>query len=247
MPKFKKFASKLFDRALEGLETLSAEAAAKQQQQRQQPMPSTAPAAPAAARAPAAVAQKPFTVEVDPVEWVSHCTHTAGICPTCLTAVKTCIQFAVDSGLPGGFNFATGQLDPDVAECNNSCPHKGLNDCCASCLCSSMSRQSARVRALADISSAAVGHLNSAAMGVGATGSGIGALRQNLHQQSVQTEAQRAVHTQQRMMMMSSPVVLGGASGGGGGTWGRQQQLANGMVWDPPVYTTNSAYSQFRW
>ncbi|KAJ6258637.1 hypothetical protein Dda_6685 [Drechslerella dactyloides] len=242
MSKFKKFASKMGHLALDGLEAMvevleednKKRAAARQQQ-----------AAAAPARAPVANVAKPaqvaqaaskpakVDVDIDLHEWVSHCNHTSGICDACVTRIKTCIQYAIDNGVPGGFNFATGRIDPDVAACNNSCTHKKINDCCATCLFSFMDRKTVEVTNLAAISSAAVGHLSNAAMGVGNVGSGIGTMRQNLHQQSLATQAQRDLILQQQM---NAPLPFASAGyGGGGGTWGRQQQLAAGMVWDPPV------------
>ncbi|KAK6337932.1 hypothetical protein TWF696_001407 [Orbilia brochopaga] len=254
MSKFKKFASKLGHYALDGLDALveaaeesnrkrAAAAAAASSSATSQPQAAArAPAAPAPAAKPKPA---PVEIDIDPIEWESYCTHEAIICSNCLAAVKACIQSAIDAGVPGGFNFATRRVDPDVAACNNACPHKKINDCCATCLFSFMGRKTNEVNNLIAVSNAAVGHLNNAAAGVGTVGAPIGTMRQNLHEQSMRNQEQRA-EFQRQMAAMQAPV-FGGFGGGGGGTWGRQQQIANGMVWDPPVYTVNNAYSQFRW
>ncbi|KAK6524227.1 hypothetical protein TWF694_005882 [Orbilia ellipsospora] len=234
MPKFKKFASKAFDFSLELLEAAAkgmAEGAANKPRQQGAQHSNSVSQTSAAARGSVAtttpVATKAPEVkwEFNPVEWVSHCPHEVGLCDNCKTRIKACIQFAVDAGVPGGFNFATGRVDPDVAACNNACTHKLINDCCANCLFSHMDRSMNQFANIAMLSSTAVGGLTNAAMGVGNVGAPIGTMRQDLHQRSLETQRQRDI-LQQQMANTPIPFAQGGNYGSGGGTWERQDRLA---------------------
>ncbi|KAF3912462.1 hypothetical protein ABW20_dc0104216 [Dactylellina cionopaga] len=250
MSKFKKFASKCGRATLDLIECVADAVEQSQAESAKRVAAAREQAAATATRAPvsaaAATTPKKPTVEINPVEWVSHCNHTTRICDACITRIKTCIQYAVDNGVPGGFNFATGQLDRDVAECNNSCPHKLINDCCAQCMLNWMPLKMAQVNNLISISNAAVGHLTNAATGVRTAGSGISTLRQNVTQQSLDNQARRDEVLRQQML---APVQFGFGGGywGGGGTWDRQQQIANGFSDNNVSYTVNSPYGQTRY
>ncbi|EPS45510.1 hypothetical protein H072_506 [Dactylellina haptotyla CBS 200.50] len=250
MPKFKKFASKAFGFTIDVLEALAEPP--KQQQQQQQAGSQAQTQSQAAGRGlPATPAAEPkapkIDVKIDPKEWVSHCTHEVGLCDACLTRIRTCIQYAVDSGVPGGFNFATGQLDRDVAACNNSCPHKLINDCCASCLLSSMNRQMNQFNNMASLLNTSVSGLTNAAAGVGNVGDPIGTLRQDIHNRAVQTQAERDLLAQR---MANTPIPFGwggaGLGGGGGGTWDRSAAAAD-QTYGDVYYTVSSPYGQNRW